>query len=320
MSRHHRSLGSVLSVSLALCGHAQVVLTPTVIATAGATFVQGGVQLDQTIGEPAYTLLEAGGTSLKQGFQQEEPVRLRVNVRAFLQGPYDDNTGRMRDDLRSAGYLPMVEPYSALGYAQAGSGGERTTAQMLAVTGDDAAVDWVFLELRDPMDNTHVMATRNALVQRDGDVMDVDGGPSVTFDAPPGSYFVSMKHRNHLAVLSMTPVALSFTTTDEVDLTDPSTATYGTEPQHAVGAVRMLWSGDVNGDQLLKYTGPQNDRDPMLVTVGGTTPNNTVPGYRRTDVNMDGTVKYTGPANDRDALLQNVGGTTPNNVRAAQLP
>ena len=320
MSRHPRSVGVVLGLSLALCGRSQATLAPTVIATAGASFTQGGLQLDQTIGEPAYTLIGAGGTRLKQGFQQEEPVRLRLNVRAFLQGPYDGGAGRMRDDLRSAGYLPMTEPYSALGYVQSGSGGERTTANVLAVTGDNAVVDWVFLELRDPVDNTQVLATRNALVQRDGDVVDVNGSPSVTFDAPPGSYHVCMKHRNHLGVLSLSPVVLSFTATDAVDLTDPATATFGTAAQQTVGAVRVMWSGDVNDDRSLKYTGMQNDRDPILVAVGGTTPNNTVAGYRRDDVNMDGTTKYTGSANDRDLLLQNVGGTTPNNVRSAQLP
>jgi hypothetical protein len=54
--------------------------------------------------------------------------------------------------------------------------------------------------------------------------------------------------------------------------------------------------------------------------VGGTTPNNTVTGYRLQDVNMDGVTKYTGTSNDRDPILVNVGSTTPNNTRNQQLP
>ena len=42
--------------------------------------------------------------------------------------------------------------------------------------------------------------------------------------------------------------------------------------------------------------------------------------YDRRDVNMDGVIKYTGANNDRDPILLNVGSTTPNNVRVQQLP
>ena len=50
-------------------------------------------------------------------------------------------------------------------------------------------------------------------------------------------------------------------------------------------------------------------------------PNNTVTGqYAKEDANMDGTVKYTGSTNDRDPILVNVGSTTPNNTRTEQVP
>ena len=35
---------------------------------------------------------------------------------------------------------------------------------------------------------------------------------------------------------------------------------------------------------------------------------------------MNGQVKYTGSGNDREPILVNVGSTTPNNVRTQQLP
>ncbi|MBP7516183.1 MAG: hypothetical protein KA791_16665 [Flavobacteriales bacterium] len=70
----------------------------------------------------------------------------------------------------------------------------------------------------------------------------------------------------------------------------------------------------------MKYTGSGNDRDPILTTVGSTTPNNIANTYSTHDVNLNGQVKYTGSANDRDPILVNVGSTTPNNVRVQQLP
>ena len=74
-------------------------------------------------------------------------------------------------------------------------------------------------------------------------------------------------------------------------------------------------------DHIIKYTGSGNDRDPILVTVGSTTPNNTVSNiYSTRDVNLNAEVKYTGSGNDRDPILVNVGSTTPNNIRVQQLP
>ena len=70
----------------------------------------------------------------------------------------------------------------------------------------------------------------------------------------------------------------------------------------------------------VKYTGSSNDRDAIIVFIGGTTPNNSLPGYRPEDVNLDGVVRYTGGNNDRDPILQNIGGSTPTNTRTGQLP
>ena len=47
---------------------------------------------------------------------------------------------------------------------------------------------------------------------------------------------------------------------------------------------------------------------------------NTVIGYYLEDVNLDGVVSYTGTLNDRDPILVNIGGSVPTAVRQAQLP
>ncbi|MFN6114419.1 MAG: hypothetical protein ACK46C_00885 [Flavobacteriales bacterium] len=43
-------------------------------------------------------------------------------------------------------------------------------------------------------------------------------------------------------------------------------------------------------------------------------------GYWQEDVNLDGVVKYPGPQNDRDPVLVNLGGALPTATRAEQLP
>jgi hypothetical protein len=73
-------------------------------------------------------------------------------------------------------------------------------------------------------------------------------------------------------------------------------------------------------DDVLKYSGSNNDRDPILQAIGGTVPTATSTGYQLADVNMDGLVKYSGSLNDRDPILGNIGGSVPTNTRLEQLP
>ena len=58
----------------------------------------------------------------------------------------------------------------------------------------------------------------------------------------------------------------------------------------------------------------------MLQVIGGSVPTLTATGYYTEDVNMDGIVKYVGTVNDRDRLLVAIGGVNPAAVRQEQLP
>jgi hypothetical protein len=105
-----------------------------------------------------------------------------------------------------------------------------------------------------------------------------------------------------------------------LDLTLPGTVTYGTEGRKNIGGVMALWTGNVVANTQLRYTGTGNDRDPILLAIGGSVPTSTISGYRMEDTNLDGVVKYTGSANDRDVILLNIGGSAPTNIRNGQLP
>ncbi len=245
---------------------------------------------------------------------------VKVSLQALLEGPYVSSAGLMHDSLRRKGVIPPVEPYTGLGYVHAnGGGGETTTSGVLAVTGNNAIVDWVVLELRSSTSPYIIVATKSALVQRDGDVVGVDGVSPVQFPMGAGSYRVAIRHRNHLGCMTGSAVALSSTTTT-VDLRSAATGTYGTEARKTSGSVQLLWAGNAVRDISVTYTGSGNDRDPILVKVGSTTPNSTAAGYHLEDVNMDGLCKYTGSGNDRDPILVNVGSATPTNTRVQQLP
>ncbi len=250
---------------------------------------------------------------------------VRVAMKVVLEGPYDALSGRMRDDLRSASLIPAAEPYSALGFTHAADGGGETLQSgVLNTTGDDAIVDWVLVELRSSSTPATVLATRAALVQRDGDVVDVNGTSPIALLAGSGSYQVSVRHRNHLGCMTATPLVLSTSASTMIDLASTGTATYGTNARKTIGAVAALWAGNTVTDTpvpvKLMYTGSGNDREPILSAIGGVVPTATVGGYLREDVNMDGVVKYTNTGNDREVILTNIGGVVPTNVRTEQLP
>ena len=255
------------------------------------------------------------------GYNRNSGVSVRTSVQALalLEGPWNTGNQAMNDNLRTAGLVPLVEPYTAMGYPPAGGGGGESTT--LATISNVGAIDWVRAELRDGSDPASLLAVRHALVQPNGYLIDpATGDDFIQFNVLPGDYYLVVRHRNHLGVMTAVPIALSASAA-EVDFTSAATATFGTNARKTIGTVQVLWAGDVTGNHQIKYTGSANDRDPILVSVGSTTPNNILTAqYSTRDVNMDGIVKYTGSQNDRDPLLVNVGSTTPNNPRTEQVP
>lgn len=245
---------------------------------------------------------------------------VQLSVRAMLQGPYDPDTLLMEDNLRSAGLIPALEPYTAQGYEHVGGGGDVVQFGALDVGGNNAIVDHAVVELRDGTDPTVIVATKGALIQRDGDVVGMDGISPLAIHVAPGDHHVALRHRNHLGVMSALPISLSAAPV-VVDFTLAGTLTYGTAALMELNGMCMLWMGNAVSDDQVKYTGAGNDRDAVLVAVGGSVPTSTLTNvYHTADLNLDGQVKYTGTGNDRDLILQSIGGSTPTSVRTQQLP
>lgn len=245
---------------------------------------------------------------------------ITLRLHALLDGPLDGGTGLMNDALRTMPGFPVTEPFTALGYTHVGGGGsEALMPALLSISGPNAITDWVVVELRSALDPSVVVATRSAVIERDGDVMATSGGPLTAFGPDPEAlYFIALRHRNHLGV--MTLAAMSLQNGIDIDLIDPATPVHGIDARRLQGGMAVFWAGDVTMDGEVKYTGTGNDRDPVLAAVGGTVPTNTATGYLSEDVNLDGVVKYTGTGNDRDPILVTIGGTVPTNVRQEQVP
>jgi hypothetical protein len=238
---------------------------------------------------------------------------VKLQVRGFLQGAYVSKDGLMRDSLRSLGLIPSVQPYGATGTPFAYTGTESAFPTLLAATGNDAPVDWVLVELRDPTTPKTRVNALAGLLQRDGDVVDAKTGSKslIMEHIPAGQYYVTLRHRNHLAVTTATPITLSSSPT-AVDFTQTATATLGKEARLTSGNTALLWAGDANMSDKIIATGPSNDSNVVLGSIL-THPDNSLSntnfrlgGYTVTDLNLDGVSIYSGPSNDINLLLGNV--------------
>ncbi|MBL7964363.1 MAG: hypothetical protein JNM31_11040 [Flavobacteriales bacterium] len=249
------------------------------------------------------------------------PDRGFLSVKALLQGAMVPGSGGMHALLNDLGLLPDTEPYTDLGFAHVGGGGEVANPQAMADTGMLAVTDWVIVELRDPMDPDQVSHTLSGLVRRNGLITDVDGAETLGVTIAPGSYHVAVRHRNHLGVMTATPISIKPDHMVVVDFTSPLTLLAGgSDATVPVDGARCMWAGDVNADGRVAYMGAGNDRDTILLSIGGSNSMAQVTGYHQGDLNLDGAVRYMGTQNDRDLILQSIGGNVPTAVRLHHLP
>ncbi len=239
---------------------------------------------------------------------------IAMKTKAILQGAMiGNNSNLMRDDLRKANLIPLREPYTdSQGFEHVGaSGGELLNEDLLLIEGADAIVDWVFLELRSPLNNNFVVASSVGLVQRDGDIISNKGDSLIVFpSAMANNYYVSIRHRNHVCLVSKIPFELSEDNVPMVDFTKQET--FGINAAVAMNETTFqLWAGDVNQDNSVIFQGPQNDIFPLFLAVIAD-PENTrfidnfvSETYSPGDINLDGKVIYQGPNNDQSSLLFN---------------
>ncbi|MEO0469020.1 MAG: lamin tail domain-containing protein [Bacteroidota bacterium] len=246
---------------------------------------------------------------------------VRLSARAILSGAYEPIDGLMQDDLRAANLIPLTDPY-----------GLNTTMvpAILSQTGSDAVVDWMLVELRSGLDSSLVQQ-QAVLVQRDGDLMNVSGDTVLIFSgAQPADYYVSVRHRNHLGMMSANVVSLSLALTD-IDFSSQSGA--GTHAQREIlPGVFALWAGDADADGTIRLQGGINDAAIIFLKVlsaplnASFARNFILSGYHTEDLNLDGQVIFQGQSNDASVSFFNIlsfplnSSFSRNYIISAQLP
>ncbi|MBD3374016.1 hypothetical protein GF406_03185, partial [candidate division KSB1 bacterium] len=194
-----------------------------------------------------------------------------IQLKAFLQGPFDADGDSMTTDLIDADLLPHESPFA----------GDPVSLAAFPMDSSDF-VDWVLVALRD--ENTRaVLASQSGFVLKNGSIITADGWQAFVFDGmADGSYVLSVKSRNHLDVMSRFAVALTRATVTGYDFSTSADQAFGANSQ--IQLEENIWgliAGDSNQDGYLTTQDYVVWYNQKLQSQ---------PDYFQADVNLDGQV------------------------------
>lgn len=187
------------------------------------------------------------------------PGNVYLNVKVFLEGPFEQGAGEMGTDLYNNGVLPLTQPYSTSPWNYGGR------ESVTFITNADI-VDWVLVELR--RDTSLTTVRRAAFLKKDGSIVDLDGSSPIKLAVVSGNYYVVIHHRNHIAVMSSVPVSID-SLGGFYDFSVSANTTYGSNSQKFLGAgIYGMYAGDASGDGQVQNDDKNNYWSPEVGTGG----------------------------------------------------
>ena len=254
-----------------------------------------------------------------------------ASPKAFLQGAFFNpvTPGVMNDALRtnvaySAGnypasnLIPLSDPYRTATYSTQFAHllnpvGETIVQSVLndLANPENQIVDWIFLELRNTATSGNaVLQTRSGLLQRDGDIVDIDGISPIYFkNVGAASYSIGIRHRNHIGMytnptnftvpLGLTTSAVDFSTLAATNLMGTANSNYLN-----ANSRNQLYAGNANLNTRVSYSASANDAAFILSTLLGSNVNTILLNtYSQGDANFNRRVSYSGSGNDAAFIL-----------------
>jgi hypothetical protein len=96
------------------------------------------------------------------------------------------------------------------------------------------------------------MGKRAAFLKSDGTVVDLDGTSQVSFvGVTPGPYYVVVRHRNHLSVMSATVTPLGASSSTQFDFTTGTGQYFGGSAKDLGGGKFGMFAGNNDGDNVV---------------------------------------------------------------------
>lgn len=217
-----------------------------------------------------------------QDFQKTVNQFMTLKLKLFLGGPHIVNSDSMSTALNVKKLIPLVPPDSfsckadVFKYIKQPS--DMVSSQFL--NSHPEIVDWILIEIRDSI-NTSI-DTLPAFLCKDGRVINTNGDSVIKLrnDVPAGNYYIILRHRNHIAVMSAGTVNIS-SSTPLFDFSTGLDKYYGNSAAYLGNGIYGLFAGDANQD------GSVSNKDFNLYKSDNI---NARRGYIKTDFSLDGFV------------------------------
>jgi len=157
-----------------------------------------------------------------------------LQAAAVLQGPYNSVSHVMNSSLQAAGRLPNLSPYDE----------DPRTAFVFP----ENTVDWILVQVCTQAD-TQAVFSRSAFLLGDGSIVEDENVDGINlYGMLNGNYFLVLRHRNHLAVISASTVSVSAGSAVPYDFSTGEGQAGGTAAMKQLETgVWGLWAGDVDG-------------------------------------------------------------------------
>ncbi len=196
------------------------------------------------------------------------------NLTVFLEGPFSGSV--MNTDLYNYGVLSNEQPFNTAPWNYDG-------LETLNVQPETPVVDWVLVEFRET-DGDASTATPDKFIDRqaallleDGSIVKPDGVNPIQYNGDiTENLFVIIYHRNHLAVMSATPLT-GLGTVYIYDFTTALSKAYLDGQKDLGGGYFGMIGGDSDGNGIVA----QADKDINWTTDAGNA------GYSGSDLNLD---------------------------------
>jgi len=208
---------------------------------------------------------------------------VKVQAQALLQGNYIPSTPpsavSMSNTLRENEVLTLVQPFNRPPWNYAGTELLSNFNRM-----PTTVVDWVLIEVKNSA-NTYPIEQKAAFLLQNGTIADLtDCGDGVTFYTieEGESYYLTLRTRNHLDIISDTLIVVDNGILNYDFTTDAAKAMGNQQAQLATG-VYGLYAGDINGDGIISVA---DFNDYALYTAQ-------ISQYLNADLNLDGNVTVT---------------------------
>jgi hypothetical protein len=211
-----------------------------------------------------------------------EQSAITLNLKVLLAGAMYENTDTMRTVLNYKNYLPLTPPDTLSGgstpFVYQRKPGDIVSNKFFQYHRN--IVDWIIIELRDFCNYGVPIDTIAAFLRKDGKIISITGDSVITLpiEIPANNYYVIIRHRNHISIMTDNPIYLS-SNSELYDFSSSNFLYYGNDAFALSNGKFAMYPGDADRNGAVNISDYQIfQNNSFYATVG----------YNSSDFNLDG--------------------------------